>query len=68
MKEGKNTFMIKINKPGTTIDTEIPHKKIVKYLGVNLDYLLTLNQHIDIQLTKTKRHSKQIVVFFTTNI
>lgn len=54
-KEGKNNFVIKTNKPGTTLDVEIPHKKLVKYLGVNLDYLLRLNQHVEIQLEKAKR-------------
>lgn len=32
----------------------IPNKKIVKYLGVHLDYLLRMNEHHKIQLKKAK--------------
>lgn len=39
-------FKIKIK------DTTIPHKQTVKYLGVQLDHLLRLNEHISKQITK----------------
>lgn len=45
-------FVIKIHQDGT--HHEVGHKKSVKYLGVQLDYLLRLNQHILTQLTKAK--------------
>lgn len=35
-------------------DQAIPHKKIVKYLGINLDERITFSKHIDIQIKKTK--------------
>ena len=38
--------------PGTKIRAQIPHNKVVKYLGVHMDYVLTGNKHIDIQLEK----------------
>ncbi|XP_014474872.1 PREDICTED: RNA-directed DNA polymerase from mobile element jockey-like [Dinoponera quadriceps] len=35
--------------------TVIPHKKTVKYLGIQLDERLHLNQHVELQLEKAKR-------------
>lgn len=36
----------------------MPHKNIVKYLGVNLDVLMRLSKHINIQLDKAKKAFK----------
>ncbi|KAI4493208.1 hypothetical protein M0802_009625 [Mischocyttarus mexicanus] len=42
--------------------TDLPNKELVKYMGINFDYLLRLNKHHAIQLAKAKKtfraHSK----------
>ena len=45
-------FQLQIREPGLTHIIE--HKKIVRYLGVQLDYLLRLTAHINTQLLKAK--------------
>ena len=40
-----NHFKIEATVPGSLQKTTIPHKKLVKYLGVHLDYLLRGNKH-----------------------
>lgn len=47
-----NNFKIKVRHGNTT--TTVDHKKSVRYLGVQLDYLLRLHEHIQIQLNKAK--------------
>lgn len=47
-------FKIKIADPNTMEEVDIPHKKTVKYLGVNLDYLMRLNEHVTTQLKKAR--------------
>ncbi|CAD6208825.1 GSCOCG00003632001-RA-CDS [Cotesia congregata] len=51
-RSGLNTFTLKGTNPGTDTVVNIPHKSIVKYLGVYLDDKLRLNKHINIQLNK----------------
>ncbi|XP_074112931.1 uncharacterized protein LOC141536352 [Cotesia typhae] len=51
-RPGLNTFTLKGTNPGTDTVVNIPHKSIVKYLGVHLDDKLRLNKHINIQLNK----------------
>lgn len=55
MKVGKNNFKISTTKPDNNELIDIPHKKVVKYLGVNIYYLLSFNQHVETQLTKAKK-------------
>lgn len=50
----KNEFKITTTIPGTDIKTDIPHKKVVKYLGVHIDYLVRMNKHHEIQLKKAR--------------
>ena len=49
-----NHFKIEANVPGSLQKTTIPPKKLIKYLGVHLDYLLRGNKHIDIQARKSQ--------------
>ncbi|XP_015440401.1 PREDICTED: RNA-directed DNA polymerase from mobile element jockey-like [Dufourea novaeangliae] len=53
-KVGSRDFRIATTIPGTNDKTNIPHKNVVKYLGVHIDYLLRGNKHIDVQLEKAK--------------
>ena len=52
--KGMKEFKITALAPGTENRVDIPHKDIVKYLGLNLDYLIKYNSHLDIQLPKAK--------------
>ena len=54
-KAGSTQFQISATIPGTANKILIPHKKVVKYLGVHIDYLLRGNKHLDIQLQKANR-------------
>lgn len=54
-KAGYKDFQIQTTIPGTNNKANIPHKKVVKYLGVQIDYLLRGNNYIDMQLDKAKR-------------
>ena len=66
-REKIKKFSINFNSSNNT-QHKIEHKKIVKYLGLNIDYLCKLNNHIFIQL---KRHHKLIrltVVYFLIKI
>lgn len=48
---------------------KIKHKKTVKYLGVHLDYLLRLNDHVTIQLKKASdTHKKYARLMHTKDI
>lgn len=52
VKAGAKLFQISATVPGTCNKVLIPHRKVVKYLGVHLDYLLRCNTHFDLQLEK----------------
>ena len=54
-KAGSTRFQISATIPGTCNKELIPHRKVVKYLGVHLDYLLRGNKHLDIQLEKANK-------------
>lgn len=54
-KDGLKDFQISAVVPGTNQRKEIPRKKIVKYLGIHLDYLLRMNQNTDLSLEKAKK-------------
>ena len=45
-------FQLQIREPGSAHPIE--HKKIVRYLGIQLDYLLRLTTHVNTQLSKAK--------------
>lgn len=47
-------FQISTPSPNTNEMIKIPHKTVVKYLGVHIDQLLRIRQHPDIQLVKAK--------------
>lgn len=51
-RAGSKDFCISAINPGTNTRTPIPHRKVIKYLGVHIDYLLRGNKHLDIQLEK----------------
>ena len=42
----------------------VPHKKIVKYLGVKIDYLMRMNEHIITQLKKASDSFKSLCRLF----
>ncbi|XP_015180765.1 PREDICTED: uncharacterized protein LOC107068640 [Polistes dominula] len=48
-------FSSKISDINTDTSNEIPRKDLVKYLGINFDYLLRMNKHHTIQLDKAKK-------------
>ena len=52
---GSTQFQIAGTIPGTANKLLIPYKKVVKYLGVHIDYLLRGNKHFDVQLLKANR-------------
>lgn len=69
MKIGKNDFNITAAKPDSGAIINIPHKKIGRYLGLNIDYLLRFHQHIDIQLLKAKKAFKaNSRIFYNRNL
>lgn len=69
MRIGKNVFNITATKPDSGALINIPHKKIVRYLGLNIDYLLRFHQHIDIQLLKAKKAFKaNSRIFYNRNL
>ncbi|CAD6240958.1 GSCOCG00009029001-RA-CDS [Cotesia congregata] len=47
-------FKITTLSPNNNEDVDIPHKSVVKYLGVHIDHLLRLRFHPDIQLARAK--------------
>ena len=51
-KSGAKYFQISATISGTCNKVLIPHRKVVKYLGVHLDYLLRCNRHFDALLEK----------------
>ncbi|KAI4473458.1 hypothetical protein M0804_015335 [Polistes exclamans] len=62
-------FKIVTPSPNTGEPIEIPHKKIVKYLGVHIDQLLRIRNHPDIQLTKAKAAFKaNNRIFYNKNL
>ena len=64
-----NHFKIEATVPGSPQKTTIPHKKLVKYLGVHLDYLLRGNKHMDIQARKSQTAFRANTrIFFNKNL
>lgn len=49
------TFNITITDNSTEEKFPIPNKEVVKYLGINFDYLFRMNKHHAIQLNKAKK-------------
>lgn len=47
-------FKITTLSPNNNEEVDIPHKNVVKYLGVHIDHLLRLRFHPDIQLARAK--------------
>lgn len=47
-REGWRKFSIKMKDPSAKDPITIPHKRMVKFLGVHIDDLLRLNQHPEI--------------------
>lgn len=52
---GWKKFQIKIEDPDTKGTTKILHRRSVKYLGVQIDDLLRMNAHPEVQLEKARR-------------
>lgn len=50
-----NDSQLSTEHPDTKELIEVPHKNIVKYLGIHLDHLMKLNSHVNIQLEKAKK-------------
>lgn len=68
-KRGLNTLEINTHNLETKEITPIQTKKIVKYLGMNIDYLARNVSHIDIQLQKAKNKFKLLGrLFYNKNI
>ncbi|CAG5071954.1 Similar to pol: RNA-directed DNA polymerase from mobile element jockey (Drosophila melanogaster) [Cotesia congregata] len=62
-------FQISTPSPNTNEPINIPHKTIVKYLGVHIEQLLRLRHHPDIQLAKAKAAFKaNNRIFYNKNI
>lgn len=53
-----NDVYISTSNPNTKLIENIPTKKVVRYLGVHIDYLLRLNTHVNTQLTKAQNAAK----------
>ena len=66
-KTGIQSFKITAAEPGTENIVDIPHKKVVKYLGFNVDNLTRLNKHIDIQLKKAENAFYSNIKLFKSN-
>lgn len=65
-KESYKEFRLEIKEEGTNEREQIPHNKLVKYLGVHIDELFRISQHIDIQLEKAKKaFHKNIRIFLS---
>lgn len=68
-RAGSNQFQIKTLSPGTNNSVNIPHKKTLRYLGVQLDYLLRGNKHIEMQADKARMaFMTNSRVFYNKNI
>lgn len=55
-------FEIKVHTKDDSIT--VPHKQCVKYLGMQIDHLLRLNKHLDIQLKKARRAFRSLAKLF----
>ncbi|XP_046143143.1 uncharacterized protein LOC123988149 [Osmia bicornis bicornis] len=55
IRTGLKDFHISLSNPHNNDSTRIPHRNIVKYLGVHMDHLLRMNKHVDTQLEKANR-------------
>ncbi|CAG5087800.1 Protein of unknown function [Cotesia congregata] len=53
-------FVIETFKPDTRELTKIPTKSVVKYLGMNIDYLAKCNDHLDQQLIKARNSFRSL--------
>lgn len=62
-----HNFKIKLNDPDNNIDHPIAHKKVVRYLGVQLDYLLRFNEHVTTQLAKAREAFNKLIRLFLNN-
>lgn len=68
-RTGIRNFQIHIRNLNTNIKQEVPNKKLVKYLGLHIDYLAKLNEHINIQLRKASMAYKKCCrIFFNKNL
>lgn len=54
-RTGLKDFHITISNSHNDETTRIPHKNLVRYLGVHVDHLLRMNKHIDTQLVKANK-------------
>lgn len=57
-------FSITTFKPDSREPATIPTKKTVKYLGMNIDYLMRCFSHVDTQLTKARNTYKALARLF----
>lgn len=65
----KNEFQIVTFNPDSREQAIIPTKKSVKYLGMNLNYLIRCHAHIDGQITKARNAFKALArLFFDSRI
>ena len=68
-REKIKNFKITYHNKDNNIVNEIKRKQNVRYLGVTLDYLLKLNIHVQIQLSKASNSFKSLYrLFFNKNI
>ena len=60
-------FAIKTDRQG---ENTVPHKKVVKYLGINIDCSTKINKHVEIQLKKAKQvylnDSNNVLILYHT--
>ncbi|XP_076660285.1 uncharacterized protein LOC143363606 [Halictus rubicundus] len=52
VRKNARHFHIRDNRDANII---IPHKKVVRYLGVHLDFKLNYNEHVNIQISKAQK-------------